>query len=80
MVDALDGVATPFFQAEVKTVVPTESTLYGFSDESSTDLNLNVSDSSPLDFIFSPYAFGLSGVFVWSALIITCFQVHFEPC
>ena len=28
-----------------------------------------------LGFIYSPYAHGISGVFVWSALLLTCFQV-----
>lgn len=28
-----------------------------------------------VSFIFTPYAFGVSGVFVWSALFLTCFQV-----
>ena len=31
-------------------------------------------------FIYSVYAQGTSGVFVWAALIFTCFQVHTIYC
>ena len=31
--------------------------------------------SEPTSFIHSPYAYAISGVFVWSALFLTCFQV-----
>ena len=27
-------------------------------------------------FIYSGFAYTISGVFVWSALLLTCFQVH----
>lgn len=41
-----------------------------------TGLDKNGSDATLISFIFTPYAFGVSGVFVLSALLLTCFQVH----
>ena len=43
----------------------------GFLNESST----NVSMVESLSFIFTPYAYAISGVFVWSALFLACFFV-----
>lgn len=33
-------------------------------------------NSTSTSFIFTPYAYGISGVFVWSALFLTSFQVQ----
>lgn len=43
-----------------------------------THSDLNVNGTTPMNFIFSPLAFTISGVFVWSALLLTCFQVRLE--
>lgn len=36
---------------------------------------LNASMVESHSFIFTPYAFAISGVFVWSALFLACFSV-----
>ena len=36
---------------------------------------LNVSMIESHSFIFTPYAYAISGVFVWSALFLACFSV-----
>ena len=38
--------------------------------------NSTMNQSAGLSFIFTSYAFGVSGVFVWSALLLTSFQVN----
>jgi len=46
-------------------------------DENSTGPDLNDTMSGEgTDFIFSGLAFAISGVFVWTALLLTCFQVR----
>ena len=45
-----------------------------------TTPSLNLSnDTMDVDgnFIYSPYAKGISGVFAWTALILACFQVNY---
>ena len=45
-----------------------------------SDWNSTMNHSNDgVSFIFTPYAFGVSGVFVWSALFLTCFQVSKGP-
>ena len=43
----------------------------GFVNESGTNVSMVESHS----FIFTPYAYAISGVFVWSALFLACFFV-----
>ena len=43
----------------------------GFVNESSPNVSMVESHS----FIFTPYAYAISGVFVWSALFLACFFV-----
>lgn len=58
---ALEGVTTLTEEAEV--------TLEG------ENLTTQASNDSMSLFIHSLFAFGISGIFVWSALFLTCFQV-----
>jgi hypothetical protein len=43
------------------------------------ELNLTNETVGMQSFIFTPYAFTISGFFVWSALLLTCFQVRVYP-
>lgn len=56
---------------------PTEVTT-GLFVGANTTSSLNLSnDTMDVDgyFIYGPYAKGVSGVFAWTALFLTCFQV-----
>ena len=64
-----------FTQVATKTVDPTGTDFSG--DDNFTNLNSNVSSINPMDFISTFSAFALSGMFLWSALLITCFQVQY---
>lgn len=43
--------------------------------QNGTTENVTMSEGLAAQFIHSVYAVAISGVFVWSALILTCFQV-----
>ena len=44
--------------------------------QNGTTENATMAESVAYQFIHSVYALGISGIFVWSALILACFQVH----
>lgn len=56
------------------TVVVVPTFLAEFASGESED-NFTNASSGMQSFIFTPYAFTISGLFVWCALFLTCFQV-----
>lgn len=63
----------------VEEVAPTVVLSTGTIESGATEeLEFNLTNATAAgmqSFIFTPYAFTISGFFVWSALLLTCFQV-----
>ena len=62
-------------QRDGTTVEEESVALQNVTEANATDENATAMPLSH-QFIYSAYAQGTSGVFVWAALIFTCFQVH----
>lgn len=64
-----------FTTSSEKAAEVTSELFVGANNTSSLNLSNITMDLVDDYFIYSPYAKGISGVFAWSAVFVTCFQV-----